>query len=401
MKFTFIDLFSGIGGFRLALEKHGGKCVAFSEIDKNAIKTYKQNFDTKNEIELGDITQVKAFPKADIIVGGVPCQAWSIAGKNNGFSDPRGKLWFDSIQCVKKVKPKIFIFENVKGLKDPRNISALNLILSEFSQLGYTVKNQVLNATDFGLPQNRERLFIVGIRNDIKKDFSYPNSINKPVLLKDVLEDVDSKIDKNHYSTNFFTFCDTRNGETTIHSWDLVDTTESQKNICLLILNNRRKSQYGDKDGNPLSLSDLQKLSNDIKLKDINLLIDKKILKKVGNKYELYNSKNSSGINDIYRVYLPNSSHYSTLTAIGSKDFISTKNLIQTNKGIKKDFIEQIFKTKSFRKISKFEALALQGFPANFKTHEKDSVIMKQLGNAVPTKVVEAIIKAILEQKIL
>ncbi|MCB0350025.1 MAG: DNA (cytosine-5-)-methyltransferase, partial [Bdellovibrionales bacterium] len=126
-RFTFIDLFAGIGGFRIALEKAGGQCVGYSEIDKQAIKTYSQNFNTCEELALGDITSCKAFPKADLIVGGVPCQSWSIAGKNRGFDDERGQLWFDTIRAVKTVMPKAFIFENVKGLTDPRNAESLDL----------------------------------------------------------------------------------------------------------------------------------------------------------------------------------------------------------------------------------------------------------------------------------
>ena len=117
-KFTFVDLFSGVGGFRIPLEKLGGKCVAYSEIDKNAIEVYKRNFNTSHETFLDDITSVKTAPKCDLIVGGVPCQAWSVAGKKKGFDDPRGKLWKDTIRVVKKAKPKAFIFENVKGLYD-------------------------------------------------------------------------------------------------------------------------------------------------------------------------------------------------------------------------------------------------------------------------------------------
>jgi len=120
-KFTFVDLFSGVGGFRIPLEKLGGTCVAYSEIDKNAIEVYKNNFKTSDENFLDDITSVKTVPKSDLIVGGVPCQAWSVAGKKKGFDDPRGKLWEDTIRVVKKSKPKAFIFENVKGLYDPRN----------------------------------------------------------------------------------------------------------------------------------------------------------------------------------------------------------------------------------------------------------------------------------------
>ena len=399
MTFSFIDLFSGIGGFRIALEQLGGKCIAFSEIDKNALNTYKQNFNTLEEIELGDITKVKKLPYADLIVGGVPCQAWSIAGKNLGFDDDRGKLWFDAIQTVKKVKPKAFIFENVKGLQDPRNLSALNLIISELSKLNYKVKYQVLNATDFGLPQNRERLFIVGIRKDIKDDFIFPKVSNQRKTILDILIDKTKNFNKNYYEgVEFFTFCDTRNGDTTIHSWDITECSESEKNICLLILNNRRKSKYGDKDGNPLSYEDLKNLDNSITKKDIESLLKKKILKKVGSKLELTNSKNSSGINNIYRIYLPNSYHFATLTATGNKDFISTDFLIKKSGDIKKDFIDQIFNQKKYRKLSVKETLKMQGFPENFKTNEKESVILKQLGNAVPTNVVYAVASQLKKQ---
>ena len=192
-KFKFIDLFSGVGGFRIPLEKLGGKCVAYSEIDKNAIDVYKNNFNTNSEVFLGDITKIKKIPKTDLVVGGVPCQAWSVAGKKKGFNDPRGKLWKDCIQLVKKNKPKAFIFENVKGLYDPRNKGSLELIISEFRKSGYDVFHKVLNAYDFGLPQNRDRLFIVGIRADIKLDFNFPIPTDNHKPLTKIIDNLDIK----------------------------------------------------------------------------------------------------------------------------------------------------------------------------------------------------------------
>ncbi|MEH2297444.1 DNA (cytosine-5-)-methyltransferase [Nostoc sp.] len=132
-KFAFIDLFAGIGGFRIALQKLGGQCLGYSEIDKQAIKVYQQNFISylnKDEIELGDITKITELPShLDIVVGGVRCQPWSVAGRLKGFEDPRGKLWFDVIRLVNKNKPKGFIFENVSGLASPKNIDNLELKL--------------------------------------------------------------------------------------------------------------------------------------------------------------------------------------------------------------------------------------------------------------------------------
>ena len=145
--FTFVDLFAGIGGFRIPLEALGGKCLGFSEIDKNAIDTYKNNFfgfKNSEEIELGSITNLGKLPfqEVDLIVGGVPCQSWSVAGKMRGFDDPRGKLWNDSIRLVELNKPKAFIFENVKGLIDPRNKANLDLIVDSLENVGYRVKDR-------------------------------------------------------------------------------------------------------------------------------------------------------------------------------------------------------------------------------------------------------------------
>ena len=135
-KFTFIDLFSGIGGFRLALERNGGECIGFSEINKDAITYYCKNYKEEDNSNFGDITKIKSLPKHDILVGGVPCQSWSIAGKNLGFDDDRGQLWNDTIYLLNQSRPKAFIFENVKGLVDPRNKESLQYILDRIKEAG-------------------------------------------------------------------------------------------------------------------------------------------------------------------------------------------------------------------------------------------------------------------------
>ena len=198
--FTFIDLFSGIGGFRIALEELGGRCLGYSEIDNKAIDTYKINFlgsQYHDEIELGDITKITKLPfEVDLIVGGVPCQSWSVAGKMRGFNDPRGKLWEDSIRIVKLNQPKVFVFENVKGLIDPRNKENLELIISSLEDAGYNlVPPKLLNSYDFGVPQNRDRIFIIGFRKDIKlqREFCYPGSLNIKTTIADVIESVNAK----------------------------------------------------------------------------------------------------------------------------------------------------------------------------------------------------------------
>lgn len=428
--FTFVDLFSGIGGFRIAIEKEGGICKGFSEIDKNAIFTYKENFSRNSnhhEIELGDIEKIKCFTfDVDLIVGGVPCQSWSIAGKMRGFDDPRGKLWNDTLRLVKNSKPKAFIFENVKGLADPRNKKSLDFLINEFENLGYIVKKSVLNSYDFGVPQNRERIYIVGIKKALvspDNQFKFPNPTLKGHALCDLIDGLerDSKINskkklpitaihkngKIPYSRNrfqkidelndFFIFSDTRNGHSTIHSWDIVKCSQREKQICLIILKNRRRKIYGNSDGNSLSLNVLRELIPDLKENELNNLITKNILRITKDKkYEFVNSKNSSGINGVYRIYLPCSNIFSTLTATGTKDFVALKNVTGRNADdFKVNFINEIFNKKKYRSITSIEAAKLQGFPSSFKVHPNDRVAQKQFGNAVSVPVIEAIIKSI------
>ena len=426
MKFTFVDLFAGIGGFRIPLEKLGGKCVAYSEIDKHAIEIYKQNFYLENEIFLGDITKVKKTPNADLIVGGVPCQAWSVAGKKEGFKDPRGKLWKDTIRVIKNNKPKFFIFENVKGLYDPRNKASLKLIITEFRKCNYEVYHRVLNAYDFGLPQNRDRLFIVGIRNDIKFDFNFPFPVKKSKQLAKIIDGLDinenhldkkkfipknlfgekipfsrNRFQKNDELNDFFIFCDTRDGHTTIHSWDLTQTTNLEKKICLAVLKNRRKKLYGEWDGNPLSFKSIKDLVPEVTKTRLSNLIKKKILtQEEDGRYELMNTKNSAGINGVYRVFLPQSDIFSTITATENRDFIATKSITGKNpEDYKKKFINEIFLKKKYRLLNGRETARLQGFPDSFKIHSNDKMAKKQFGNAVPTNVVYYLTKEVIKYR--
>lgn len=191
-EFTFIDLFAGIGGFRLAAMREGGYCLFSSEWDKAAQKTYKHNF---GEQPYGDITleQTKlAIPYGvDLLCAGFPCQAFSIAGKRIGFEDTRGTLFFDVAQIIKRIHPKAVLLENVKGLVNHNRGKTLQTILHVLREdLGYIVPNpQILNAKDFGLAQNRERIFIVAFRQDQHSTlFSYPQGINLKVPFSQVKE---------------------------------------------------------------------------------------------------------------------------------------------------------------------------------------------------------------------
>lgn len=191
--FKFIDLFAGIGGFRLALQNLGGKCVFTSEWDENAKKTYRANF---GETPFGDITKdsTKAYiPKDfDILCGGFPCQAFSIAGKRGGFEDTRGTLFFDVAEIIKQQQPKAIFLENVKGLRSHDKGNTLATILNVLrNDLGYYVPEpQIINAKDFGLPQNRERIYIVGFHKKTGiTEFKYPSPLIKKTFFKDVKEE--------------------------------------------------------------------------------------------------------------------------------------------------------------------------------------------------------------------
>ena len=191
-KFKFIDLFAGIGGFRLAMQNLGGKCVFTSEWDKEAKRTYKANF---GERPFGDITkeETKAFipDNFDLLCAGFPCQAFSIAGKRGGFEDTRGTLFFDVAEIIKRKQPKAIFLENVKGLRNHNGGKTLATILNVLrNDLGYFVPEpQIINAKDFGVPQNRERIYIVGFRNDLGiESFEYPKPTNKKVAFSDIKE---------------------------------------------------------------------------------------------------------------------------------------------------------------------------------------------------------------------
>ncbi|OFR41650.1 DNA cytosine methyltransferase [Streptococcus sp. HMSC071H03] len=163
----FLDLFAGIGGFRLGMESAGHECVGFCEIDKFARESYKAIHDTKGEIELHDITAVsdesiRGIGSVDVICGGFPCQAFSIAGNRRGFEDTRGTLFFEIARFASILRPRYLFLENVKGLLNHDRGATFATILRTLDELGYDVEWQVLNSKDFGVPQNRERVFIVG-----------------------------------------------------------------------------------------------------------------------------------------------------------------------------------------------------------------------------------------------
>jgi DNA (cytosine-5)-methyltransferase 1 len=189
---TFIDLFAGIGGFRLALESFGLKCVFSSEIDIHAKTTYLANF---GEVPKGDITQISEteIPSHDVICAGFPCQAFSISGKQKGLSDERGILFYEIIRIAKCHQPKILLLENVKNFEKHDGGNTFRILVDCLKEIGYQVFSKRLIASDFGLPTARERIYFVAFREDLGvKNFEFPKGKKSELKLKDFLQSDDA-----------------------------------------------------------------------------------------------------------------------------------------------------------------------------------------------------------------
>jgi len=183
----FIDLFAGIGGFRLAMEHYGCRCVFSSEIDEQACITYETNYGEKPS---GDITKIESqeIPEHDILCGGFPCQAFSISGKQKGFEDTRGTLFFEIARITQYHKPLLLFLENVKNLVRHDNGKTFSHMLSILDNLGYTVFYKVLNAGHYGVPQFRERAYMVCFRKDLGvHNYLFPEPLNSYSYLQDIL----------------------------------------------------------------------------------------------------------------------------------------------------------------------------------------------------------------------
>ena len=199
---TFLDLFSGIGGFRIAAEKNNMKCIGFSEIDKDALTTYKYNFDTRKEYNFSDISTIKTsrIPNFDILLAGFPCQTFSCAGNQLGFDDDRGNLFFQIYRILKDKRPKAFLLENVANLVYHDNKHTFNTIIQLLSKetnhiqhlvikddcLEYHVHYKIINSKEFGVAQSRNRIYIVGF--DKQTNFKFPKSYENIVTFGDIKE---------------------------------------------------------------------------------------------------------------------------------------------------------------------------------------------------------------------
>ena len=194
--YRFIDLFAGIGGFRLALEGAGAKCVFSSEIDKHCAITYFENF--QDEV-YGDITEIEAdmIPDHEILCAGFPCQPFSISGKQLGFEDSRGTLFFDIVRITKEKRPKVLFLENVANLARHNDSATVELMKQTLVSLGYDVHYKVLDSSGFGVPQVRKRLYFVAFRSDLGiENFRFPTPTNSEMVVEDILE---SNVNEKYY----------------------------------------------------------------------------------------------------------------------------------------------------------------------------------------------------------
>ena len=238
--FKFIDLFAGIGGFRLALQNVGGKCVFTSELEVNAQKTYRANF---GEVPFGDITKerIKQYipQEFDILCAGFPCQPFSIAGYRKGFSDTRGTLFFDIEQIIEKHKPKVVFLENVKNLVSHDEGKTFKVLVEILEQkLGYKVFSKVLNSMKHAnIPQNRERIFIVAFDpNQVKNysKFNFPSEIKLTKTIHDILEK-GKQNDNLYYKKDHPYYPElekTMTSKDTVYQWRRIYVRENKSNVC-------------------------------------------------------------------------------------------------------------------------------------------------------------------------
>jgi DNA (cytosine-5)-methyltransferase 1 len=411
---NYIDLCCGIGGFRVALESFQKKntnikfnCVLSADIKDDAIKTYNLNFNENNKKT--NILKINEIDSFDLLCAGFPCQPFSSAGNKKGFNDDRGGIIFKIIDICKKYKPKIVILENVSNLIILENGKPLKRICEEFNNIGYFVSYKKLNATDFGVPQNRERVFIVcSLEKQIdlnKIEYINPeNTLNSIIDYAAKYSDIESnfanKIMKLHSQTPLFGYKmqDKRGGQNNIHSWDIGVNgvlTISERELMNKIMTERRKKHWAEKknivwmDGMPLTLSEISTFVNDTNLKSMldnlisknylrlekpkNLISGKRVYDETGEYgYNICKGKLSFPITNILdpRATSP------TLTATDS------------NK------LAVIIDNTFIRKLNDNELKLLCGFPLSYKL--PDDVDKYDLfGNMVVPNVVEGVLKCI------
>ncbi len=419
---TYIDIFAGIGGIRTgltqAIEKKGWKseCVFTSEIKPYALKVLKDNYD--HSIIAGDITKVQAgdIPDFDILCAGFPCQAFSYAGKRDGFADTRGTLFFEVERILKAKRPKGFILENVEGLVKHDNGNTLNTIITSLANLGYKLDYKVLNSCDFGLPQERKRIYIVGSligKPNLDKFECHHATIGS--ILEHGLCTLETPFIKQLLSLYTIeqlygkSIKDKRGGSTNIHSWDIElkgALSQRQKELMNTLMTERRKKKWAEiigidwMDGMPLTAKQIHTFFPDDKLND--MLID--LTRKGYLKYE-YPKK-------LVKIVDNNGNHISRREPDYSKErgfnIVAGKLSFEISKILSPYEIAPtlvamdmqklyVADNGGLRRLSLREGLRLFGYPETMKLNVSEKEGFDLLGNTVAVPVIEAVASRLLQ----
>lgn len=405
----FVDLFAGIGGIRLGFEQAldalgiAHKCVLSSEIDKNAQETYKLNF---AETPKGDIFKIQEFPQFDFLLAGFPCQPFSYAGKQKGFGDTRGTLFFEIEKHLSHYKPNGFLLENVRGLTTHDGGRTLATIVQKLENLGYGVHYLLLNSSDHNVPQNRSRIYILGLKHNkpainlvsergATDSHHFRRLLNSKLgksentkLVKDILEsDVPEKYNcTDHFAKKLTTvlkikqlpidgvrMIDFRNGNS-IHSWELGikgECTADEIDFMNVLIANRRKKEFGiHQDGKNLSLEQITTFFQHPNLQEIirSLLAKKYLRKRDG----LYNPVSGNMSFEVFKIL---DRHSVSITLVSS----DAHKLGVMHQG-------------RLRRITPRECARLQGYPDSFICHPIDQHAYRQFGNSVSVPVVKAVV---------
>lgn len=336
--FTFIDLFAGIGGFRIGSQTRGGNCVFSSEFDKFAQETYTFNY---GEMPFGDITTIKEqfIPDHDLLLAGFPCQPFSYSGRTEGFEDKtRGTLFFDVLRILEAKKPKVALLENVKGFKSHDKGNTMHIALNALDEAGYNTCWTILNSYDYGVPQYRERWYCVAIRKDLdSSSFEFPNQRDRTTKLKDI---IDTKYEDSSLSLNTFEL------ERIKYHFDNNHKVERVQHDNSMYAPHTKKGRHG---------------------------------------VYSYSKKDKSlrfHVGDVAKTQIQEA-FYACLETYAPT--------IIANRVPKLWDIE--------RKLSVTEASRLQGFPESFEFNVSNAQSYKQLGNSVTVPVIEALMKKIEEIK--
>jgi DNA (cytosine-5)-methyltransferase 1 len=405
----YIDLFAGVGGIRLgvsqALTRNGieSECVLSSEINERACETYQLNF---GEHPSGDVRQIEDVEPFDLLLGGFPCQPFSYAGKRMGFGDTRGTLFFEIERLLEKYRPKAFLLENVRGLYTHDEGRTFKTIMDKLHGLGYGTYDLLQNSSNFGVPQNRVRLYIVGIHGatpqmELHTDLGaadshkYKKNVLEPSLFDEkpicrVGNILEPEVDEKYYCTerfqqmlrdavgenlsvlHGFRFIDYRGGQS-LHSWELGmkgKCSDAEIHFMNVLILNRRKPIFGkDQDGKKLTLEQIKTFYKEPDIEEVvSSLLDKRYLQEKDGKYNPVCGNMSF---EVFKLLDPDSISI-TLTSSDANRL----GVIQNNRA---------------RHITPRECARLQGFPDTFKLHPIDVWSYKQFGNSVSVPVVEAV----------